>query len=67
MTDRDKLEKVAADYRELALLRIEQHKTMAQLIRVCIAQLRSPNATKRTEAVAALGDLANMLEGKNNA
>lgn len=65
MTDREKIEKIAAEYRNLTQLRIQQHRTMAELVRVCVARLKSPDSRKRREAIDALVGLADMLEGVN--
>lgn len=64
-TDRDTLLKVAAGYNELMALQVQQRTTMAVMIRACLARLRSPDSRKRREAIDALADLADMLEGRD--
>lgn len=63
MTDRQKIEKIAADYRALTALRVQQQQTMAKLVRACIARLKSPDSRKRREALDSLSQLADMLDG----
>lgn len=66
MTDRETLEKVAAGYNDLIALQAKQRETMAEMLRACIARLRSPDSRKRKEAIDGLSDLADMLEGKSD-
>jgi hypothetical protein len=61
-TDHDKLLAVAQSSRDLFALQATQKTTMAIMIRACIRQLKSPDATKRAQAIKALDDLADMLD-----
>ena len=63
-TDRENLEEVARLYREYASLMNRQRATTVEMLRGCIARLKSPDSRKRAEAVKALGDLADLLEDK---
>lgn len=60
--DRDTLVKVAKGYHDLIALQAEQRKTMALMLRTCVARLKSPDSRKRKEAIDGLADLANMLD-----
>lgn len=60
--DRETLEKVAKGFRELALLQNNQRALTAQMLRACIARLKSPSPGKRQEAIRGLTDLAEMLD-----
>lgn len=62
MTDREKLEVVAKNYRELQALERTRRQTQAVMIRACIKQLRKPQASEREKALVALAQLAEMLE-----
>lgn len=62
MTDRETLEKMAKNYRELAVLQASQRAVTAQMIRACIARLRKPSLVARKEAMEGLTQLAEMLE-----
>lgn len=59
---RERLEKVASGYHDLAGLRREQNKTAAKMIRACVAQIGSNDVRKRLEGIAGLKTLAEMLE-----
>lgn len=63
MTDRETLEAVAKGYHRLCELTAEKHKLTAKMIRACIHQLSSPSAKTRCEAIKAMGELADLLEG----
>lgn len=65
-TDRETLEKVAKGYHDLIVLQQQQRETTAQMLRACIARLKSPDSRKRKEAIDGLGQLADMLENKND-
>lgn len=62
MTEREKLEAVAQSSRDLFALMKTQKTTMAVMIRACVRQLKSPDSTKRAQAIKALDDLADMLD-----
>lgn len=62
---RETLEKVAAGFTELSALHAKQRGTQALMIRVCVAQLKSPDSRKRKEAIDGLETLAGMLENAN--
>lgn len=62
---RETLEKVAAGFNELAALQTKQRATQALMIRVCVAQLKSPDSRRRKEAIDGLETLAGMLENQN--
>lgn len=76
MTDREKLVAVAKSYNELRQLRIKQAKTMAEMLRLCVQQIkREPSAfadraerqaivAARADALHHLLEMAKMLEGE---
>lgn len=64
MTDRDKLEQVAANYNNLIALLSEQKKTTAKMIRGCVFHLKSTSALDRKKAMDSLTELASMLDGE---
>jgi hypothetical protein len=58
MTDRDK-----AVILEVIDNHAKSRKLIAQMMRACIKQLSSRDAKTRCEAIKAMGELADLLEG----
>ena len=65
MTDREQLEQLARLTRDHISLLVQQKATTAEMLRACIARLKSPDSRKRKEAIDALTQLADLLEEKN--
>lgn len=65
MTPDETLKLVAKGYHDLIALQNQQRETTALMLRVCVAQLNSPDSRKRKEAIDGLADLADMLEKKD--
>ncbi len=66
MSDRAKLEQLAKLTRNHIDLLDKQKQTTARMVRACVIRLQSPDSRKRKEAIKALTDLADLLEGKTN-
>lgn len=66
MSDRAKLEQLAKLTRNHIDLLDKQKQTTARMVRTCVIRLQSPDSRKRKEAIKALTDLADLLEGKTN-
>lgn len=66
MTDREKLEKLAGMFREHVVLLNQQKATSAEMLRACLARLKSPDSRKRAEAIKGLEGLAEILEKQNH-
>lgn len=64
MTDREKLARVAVSFRELSALQTQQRETTAMMVRACLSKLKSNSSKDRREAMDALANLADILEGK---
>lgn len=64
MTDRAKLLQLDSLNRNQLDLIQKQRNMSALMIRTCVIRLQSPDSRKRKEAINALTDLADMLEGK---
>lgn len=62
LSDRQRLEQVAQGYHDLMAIMAKQRTTSADLIRLCVTRLQSPDSRKRKEAIRALEDLATMME-----
>ena len=66
MTDREKLEKLAGMFREHVVLLNQQQATTAEMVRGCIARLKSPDSRKRAEGIKGLEGLLEVLEKQNH-
>ena len=65
MTDNEKIAKLAVNIADLQKLQNERIALIATMVRGCLARLKSNNLAARKEAITALGDLADLLEGRN--
>lgn len=63
-TQRAVLEQVAKGYHDLIALQAQQRKTMALMLKLCIARVESPDSRKRREGIAGLRDLMTTLENQ---
>lgn len=61
-TDAARLRRAQASFAELTALQARQRATTAEMVRACIACLRSPLAAKRREGIDGLTILAETLE-----
>ena len=65
MTDNEKIAKLAVNIADLQKLQNERITLIATMVRGCLARLKSNSLAARKEAIKALGDLADLLEGRN--
>jgi len=65
MTDNEKIAKLAVSIADLQKLQNERIALIATMVRGCTARLKSNSLAARKEAITALGDLADLLEGRN--
>ncbi len=60
---RSKVEAIARSYAHLKHLQDEHRATTAEMLRACIARVKSNDSRKRRDGIKALETLAGMLEG----
>lgn len=61
-SDYTRLRKVAKAYNDLRELELNRRRTEAEMLRGCIAKLRSSDSRVRAEAIKYLSTLADMME-----
>ncbi len=59
------LVKVAAGYHDLIVMQNRKTEMMAQLLRSCLALLKSSDPRRRKQGLDALADMAELLETSN--
>ena len=65
MSSDPRIPALAEHFAHLTTIIAEWQNTTALLIRGCIARLKSPDSRRRAEAIRALEELCDLIEGKN--
>jgi len=65
MSSDPRIPALAEHFASLSDIIAKRQATTALLIRGCVARLKSPDSRRRAEAIRALEDLADLIEGKN--